>query len=141
MNLMDERARSSGYVRIPRARDHCFRSNVTGDSGGMWLFIPREGGQFPAVSGIVGHDPERAISFVRNEPAANRRWTSIRWLSSSICFGVPMPAKRSVMRKIKEILRLKFDAKLGHERISVADGASKGAVSNRTTFSVRLSKG
>ena len=41
-----------------------------------------------------------------------------------------MPAKRSAMRKIKEILRLKFEAKLSHERIAAATGASKGAVSN-----------
>jgi hypothetical protein len=82
------------------------------------------------VSGIGDHDPERAVSFVRNGPAADQRWTSIRWLSSSICFGVPMPAKRSAMRKIKEILRLKFEAKLSHERIAAATGASKGAVSN-----------
>jgi transposase len=34
------------------------------------------------------------------------------------------------MRKIKEILRLKFEAKLSHERIAAATGASKGAVSN-----------
>jgi predicted transcriptional regulator len=41
-----------------------------------------------------------------------------------------MPAKRSAMRKIKEILRLKFEAKFSHERIAAATGASKGAVSN-----------
>jgi DNA replication protein DnaC len=34
------------------------------------------------------------------------------------------------MRKIKEILRLKFEAKFSHERIAAATGASKGAVSN-----------
>ena len=39
----------------------------------------------------------------------------------------PMPAKRSAMRKIKEILRLKFEAKLSHERIATVTGASKGA--------------
>ena len=41
-----------------------------------------------------------------------------------------MPAKRSAMRKIREILRLKFEAKLSHERIAAATGASKGAASN-----------
>jgi transposase len=41
-----------------------------------------------------------------------------------------MPAKRSAMRKITEILRLKFEVKLSHERIAAATGASKGAVSN-----------
>ena len=33
-----------------------------------------------------------------------------------------MPAKRSAMRKIKEILRLKFEAKFSHERIAAATG-------------------
>src|SRR5580693_6678519 len=41
-----------------------------------------------------------------------------------------MPAKRSAMRKIKEVLRLKFEAKLSHERIAAAIGMSKGAVTN-----------
>jgi transposase len=40
-----------------------------------------------------------------------------------------MPAKRSAMRKIKDVLRLKFEAKLSHERIAAATGISKGAVS------------
>jgi transposase len=34
------------------------------------------------------------------------------------------------MRKIKEVLRLKFEAKLSHERIAAATGVSKGAVAN-----------
>ncbi len=34
------------------------------------------------------------------------------------------------MRKIKEVLRLKFEAKLSHERIAAATGVSKGAVTN-----------
>jgi hypothetical protein len=32
------------------------------------------------------------------------------------------------MRKIKEVLRLKFEAGLSHERITAAVGVSKGAV-------------
>ena len=39
-----------------------------------------------------------------------------------------MSAKRSAMRKIKEVLRLKFEAKLSHEKIAAATGMSKGAV-------------
>ena len=39
-----------------------------------------------------------------------------------------MPAKRKAMRKIKEVLRLKFEADLSHERIAAATGVSKGAV-------------
>jgi hypothetical protein len=34
------------------------------------------------------------------------------------------------MRKIKEVLRLKFEAKLSHEKIAAATGMSKGAVTN-----------
>src|ERR1700721_2640128 len=41
-----------------------------------------------------------------------------------------MPAKRSAMRKIKEVLRLKFEAQLSHEKIAAATGMSKGAVTN-----------
>src|ERR1039457_4948027 len=41
-----------------------------------------------------------------------------------------MSAKRSAMRKIKEVLRLKCEAKRSHERIAAASGVSKGAVTN-----------
>lgn len=41
-----------------------------------------------------------------------------------------MPAKRSAMRKIKDVLRLKFEARLSHEKIAAATGMSKGAVTN-----------
>jgi predicted DNA-binding protein (UPF0251 family) len=41
-----------------------------------------------------------------------------------------MPAKRSAMLKIKEVLRLKFEVKLSHEKIAAATGMSKGAVTN-----------
>jgi transposase len=34
------------------------------------------------------------------------------------------------MRKIKEVLRLKFEARLSHERIAASTGVSKGAISN-----------
>ncbi len=39
-----------------------------------------------------------------------------------------MPAARRAMRKIIEVLRLKFEALLSHERIAAATGVSKGAV-------------
>lgn len=52
-----------------------------------------------------------------------------------------MPAKRSVMRKIKEVLRLKFEAKLSHERIAAATGVSKGAVSNYVQRAIQKSLG
>lgn len=41
-----------------------------------------------------------------------------------------MPTKRKAMRQIKEVLRLKFEAKLSHERIAAATGVSKGAVAS-----------
>ena len=41
-----------------------------------------------------------------------------------------MPAKRSAMRKIKEVLQLKFEARLSHKHIAAATDVSKDAVSN-----------
>lgn len=52
-----------------------------------------------------------------------------------------MPAKRSAMRKIKEVLRLKFEARLSHERIAAATGVSKGAVSNYVQRAMQKSLG
>ncbi len=43
------------------------------------------------------------------------------------------------MRKIREVLRLKFEARLSHERIAAATGLSKGAVSNYVQRAVRQS--
>jgi transposase len=45
------------------------------------------------------------------------------------------------MRKIREILRLKFEARLSHERIAAATGVSKGAVSNYVQRAVQRSLG
>ncbi|MGI9376187.1 IS21 family transposase [Eoetvoesiella caeni] len=39
-----------------------------------------------------------------------------------------MPVSRITMRKIKDVLRLKLDAKLSHQRIATALGISKGVV-------------
>jgi len=41
------------------------------------------------------------------------------------------------MRKIKDVLRLKFEAGLSHERIAAAVGLSKGAVTNYVQRAVR----
>lgn len=41
-----------------------------------------------------------------------------------------MPARRRAMRKILEVLRLRFESKLSHERIAAATRMSKGAVTN-----------
>src|SRR5579863_111212 len=52
-----------------------------------------------------------------------------------------MPAKRSAMRKIREVLRLKFEGRLSHERIAAATGLSKGAVSNYVHRAVQKALG
>ncbi len=41
------------------------------------------------------------------------------------------------MRKIKEVLRLKFEAQLSHEKIAAATGMSKGAVTNTVQRAVQ----
>src|SRR6185437_13538701 len=41
-----------------------------------------------------------------------------------------MPAKRSAMRKIREVLRLKFEAQLSQRQMAAATGLSKAAVAN-----------
>jgi transposase len=45
------------------------------------------------------------------------------------------------MRKIREVLRLKFESRLSHERIAAATGLSKGAVSNYVQRAVRKALG
>ena len=45
------------------------------------------------------------------------------------------------MRKITQVLRLKFEARLSHERIAAATGLSKGAVSNYVQRAVQRSLG
>jgi len=52
-----------------------------------------------------------------------------------------MPAKRSAMRKIREVLRLKFEARLSHGKIAAASGVSKGAVSNYVQRAIQKSLG
>ena len=44
-----------------------------------------------------------------------------------------MPARRRAMRKIVEVLRLRFESNLSHERIAAATRISKGAVTNYLT--------
>ena len=45
------------------------------------------------------------------------------------------------MRQIKEVLRLKFEAKLSHERIAAATGLSKGAVTSYLKRAVKVGIG
>ena len=48
-----------------------------------------------------------------------------------------MPAKRNSMRKIKDVLRLNFEARLSHEKIAASAGPSKGAVTNTVQRAVQ----
>ena len=52
-----------------------------------------------------------------------------------------MPTKRKAMRQIKEILRLKFEAGLSHERIAAACGVSKGAVTKYVQRAIAVGVG
>ena len=45
-----------------------------------------------------------------------------------------MPVARITMRKIKDVLRLKLDAQLSHERIAASLGLSKGVVTKYVTL-------
>ncbi|MBI1397819.1 MAG: IS21 family transposase, partial [Betaproteobacteria bacterium] len=47
---------------------------------------------------------------------------------SSVDFGGSMPAKRMNLRMIKDVLRLKYEARLSHRQIALALGISKGVV-------------
>ena len=55
--------------------------------------------------------------------------------------GEPRCQPNGCMRKIKEVLRLKFEAKLSHEKIAAATGMSKGAVSNAVQRAVEQGLG
>ena len=52
-----------------------------------------------------------------------------------------MPSKRKAMRQIKEVLRLKFEARLSHERIAAACGVSKGAVTKYVKRAIEVGLG
>ena len=52
-----------------------------------------------------------------------------------------MPAHRSAMRKIKDVLRLKFEANLSHRQIAAATGLSKGAVTKYLTRAAEVGLG
>ena len=93
------------------------------------------------MSGIIGHDPESPVRFDRNTPPGLALHLSFAGLSCPPFSGEPMPAKRSAMRKIKDVLRLKFEAKLSHERIAAATGISKGAVTNYVQRAVQKGLG
>ena len=49
-----------------------------------------------------------------------------------------MPSQRIPMRKVIEILRLKYEAELSHEKIACAVGLSKGAVAKYVALAKAL---
>jgi response regulator of citrate/malate metabolism len=65
---------------------------------------------------------------MKRNRASGLRWTSTLAVTLPHFLGSGMPANRKTMRKIREVLRLKFEADLSHERIAAATGVSKGAV-------------
>jgi hypothetical protein len=74
---------------------------------------------------------ESAVSFARKALPGSALEFNFGGLSSPAFLPeTRMPAKRKPMRKIKEALRLKFEAGLSHERIAAATGLSKGAVTS-----------
>jgi len=82
------------------------------------------------MPGIFGHDPKSPVTSEGNTPSGLVLHLSFAGLSCPIFSGEPIPAKRSAMRKIRDVLRLEFEAKLSYERIAMATGISKGAVTN-----------
>ena len=52
-----------------------------------------------------------------------------------------MPAKLKAMRKIREVLRLKFDAGLSHEHIAATVDVSKGTVTKQVQPAVAAGPG
>ena len=88
--------------------------------------------------------PESVVTLPRNEPScapAGRALDPDRWLGFPIFWGSRMPAKRSAMRKIREVLRLKMQVRMSHEQIAAATRLSKGAVSNYVKRAVQASLG
>lgn len=80
------------------------------------------------VAEITGHDTEiiaNSLEFL------NFIWHQLFFYP---CEEQKMPIARISMRKIIEVLRLKYDAGLSHERIASACGLSKGAVSKYITL-------
>jgi len=74
---------------------------------------------------MVGHDAvtnsSHSVSVLRIEPT--KAGTLSGFFRSEA-----MPAQRMTMRKIKDVLRLKLDARLSHEQIAAALHISKGVV-------------
>jgi hypothetical protein len=84
---------------------------------------------FDRFSEIGGHDAEITGHDPRNFSKGAGIFQLFPAYPLAFCrAGEAMPGKRIPMRKITEVLRLKFEAKLSHEKIGRAVGLSKGAV-------------
>ncbi len=89
------------------------------------------------MPGIVGHDPESPVRFEGNTPARVSAAPVICWLKLPVFFGgADASQAECAMRKIKDVLRLKFEAKLSHERIAAATGISKWTVFTALTITL-----
>src|SRR5438045_4294937 len=75
-------------------------------------------------AGIVGHDASTASYGAIRVVRINQ----LSGYAASFLPGASMPAPRMTMRKIKDVLRLKLDARLSHEQTAAALGISKGVV-------------
>jgi hypothetical protein len=56
-------------------------------------------------------------------------------------FGPSMPAQRVGLRVIKDVTRLKWEARLSHDRFAAALGISKGVVQNYVALARKLPRG
>jgi hypothetical protein len=77
------------------------------------------------VAEIIGHDPEIAANSLEFH-------NFFRHTRSLCVSGGRMPAARISMRQIIEVLRLKYEAKLSHERIARACGLSNMVLGSTT---------
>ncbi len=75
-------------------------------------------------AGMTGHDAGTTLY----SAAMALRILQPNGYAASFLTGNSVPAPRITMRKIKDVLRLKLDAKLSHQQIADALGLSKGVV-------------
>ena len=57
------------------------------------------------------------------------------------CVGPSMPAQRLGLRMIKDVIRLKWEARLSHDRIATALGISKGVVQKYVALARKQPRG
>jgi predicted DNA-binding protein (UPF0251 family) len=56
-------------------------------------------------------------------------------------FGLSMPAQRVGLRMIKDVIRLKWEARLSHDKIATALGISKGLVQKYVALARKQPRG